>query len=259
MSNRAIRAEENLGNTKQDSQCIRWIFTLNNYSESDYNEIIQFLDNRAKVYIVGKEVGENGTPHLQGYFNLKVRERFSGLKKILPKCHIEKAKGSEKSNYDYCSKEGNFVSKGFKVVKAVKCLTDTQLHNWQREIINIISNEADDRSIYWYWEPVGCSGKTSFCKYLSIKYGAIPIEGKKNDILYCAAIFESEIYVMDIERSMEDFVSYAAIEKIKNGYYMCAKYESKPVIRNCPHLFIFANFEPDLEMLSADRWVVRRI
>ena len=27
--------------------------------------------------------------------------------------------------------------------------------------------------IYWFWEPNGCSGKTSFCKYLYLKYGAI--------------------------------------------------------------------------------------
>ena len=55
---------------------------------------------------------------------------------------------------------------------------------------------------------------------------------------------------------MEEYVSYGAIEKIKNGYYMCSKYESKPIIRNPPHIIIMANFEPDYEALSKDRWIV---
>ena len=53
---------------------------------------------------------------------------------------------------------------------------------------------------------------------------------------------------------MEDYVSYGSIEKIKNGYFMCSKYESKPIVRNSPHVFIFANFEPELDALSLDRW-----
>ena len=64
---------------------------------------------------------------------------------------------------------------------------------------------------------------------------------------------------MDIERSMEDYISYGAIEKIKNGYFMCAKYESKPIIRNPPHLLIFANFKPNIDELSLDRWVIREL
>ena len=40
---------------------------------------------------------------------------------------------------------------------------------------------------------------------------------------------------------------------------MCAKYESKPICRNSPHVIIFANFEPDLDKLSNDRWIIKKI
>ena len=49
------------------------------------------------------------------------------------------------------------------------------------------------------------------------------------------------------------------LKKSKNGYFMCSKYESKPIIRNSPHVFIFANFEPDVKELSLDRWNVVKL
>jgi len=58
---------------------------------------------------------------------------------------------------------------------------------------------------------------------------------------------------------MEEYISYGAMEKIKNGFYMSSKYESKPIIRNCPHIICFANFEPDYDKLSQDRWKVHNI
>lgn len=136
---------------------------------------------------------------------------------------------------------------------------DSMLYEWQLKVIEIISSEPDDRTINWFWEPNGESGKTCFSKYLCHKYEAIMLEGKKNDILYCAAEHDSELYIWDLERSMEKFVSYSALEKIKNGLYMCSKYKSKPIIRNCPHIIVFANFEPDESKLSKDRWNIVRI
>jgi len=125
---------------------------------------------------------------------------------------------------------------------------------WEKEIIDIISRKPDKRTIHWYYDKKGNGGKTTFSKYLSHEYEAIPIGGKKNDMLYMCAEFPSMIYIMDIERSMEDYVSYGGIEKIKDGYYMCSKYESKPIIRPNPHIICFANFKPNKDELSEDRW-----
>lgn len=254
------KAPETLGNTKQESASKRWCFTLNNYTENDYIAIKKNLSaNSSNKWIIGKEVGEQGTPHLQGYIAMTKRFRWSELK-LSSAIHWEKCKGDEKSNYIYCSKEGKFETNMiYKIPRPLKVLKEEQLYEWQKKIIALIKTEADDRTIHWYWEPNGNIGKTTFCKYLSAVHGAVPIEGKKNDILYCASEFESDIYLFDFERSMEDYISYGAIEKIKNGYYMCSKYESKPIIRNCPHIIIFANFEPEISKLSKDRWNIIRL
>lgn len=264
MNKNSSNSSKDLGNTntkslekkKQEAPAKRWCFTFNNYDEKDIQQLKDTFSS--DKYVIGLEIGKEGTKHLQGYVNLTDKKRFSALKKINDKIHWEICKGNEESNINYCTKENNYIT-NMKIKKPLKILAESQLYDWQKDIIKIIEKEPDDRKIYWYWEPNGNMGKTTFSKYLSSKYGAIPVEGKKNDILYCCAEFESEIYIMDIERSMEDYISYGAIEKIKNGYYMCSKYESKPIIRNPPHFIIFANFEPDKKALSLDRWIIKRL
>ena len=245
--------------TKRETASKNWCFTLNNYTDSEYQDILTFLNNGSNKYIIGKEKGEKGTPHLQGYIELEKKMRLSEVKTLCKRIHFEKTKGTQEDNIKYCSKEGDYIIKGLKVKKPLKLIQKEQLYNWQKEIIEIIEKEPDDRKVYWYWCEKGRSGKTSFAKYLSYHYQAIPIEGKKNDILFCAAEYESELYIFDFERSMEEYISYGAIEKIKNGYYMCSKYESKPIIRNPPHVIIFANFEPDKSQLSLDRWKIKKL
>jgi len=243
--------------SKQDNGSKRWCFTINNYTEKEYESLVCAFNSEKLKYIIGKEIGtENKIIHLQGFVEFSKRTRLTACKKYNSRAHWEIAKGTDIENYQYCSKDGNFIHKKMDACMPVKTLSPSQLYEWQVNLINIINKEPDDRLIYWYWSKEGKLGKTSFAKYLSIYYDAIPIEGKKNDILFCASLYESRLYIFDFERTMEDFVSYGAIEKVKNGYYMSGKYESKPVIRNSPHIICFANFEPDYESLSKDRWIV---
>jgi len=77
-------------------------FTLNNYTEED---VIALSGVRCEYIIFGFEVGESGTPHLQGYVRFKNPAKFNEVKNKMPKCHIEIAKGSAKQNITYCTKE----------------------------------------------------------------------------------------------------------------------------------------------------------
>jgi len=80
-----------------------WTFTVNNYSDDD-EKLLQDLDERYIVY--GHEVGESGTPHLQGYIVFNNQKKFSEAKNYLPKgCHIESAKGNADQNFTYCTKD----------------------------------------------------------------------------------------------------------------------------------------------------------
>jgi len=260
MSTKGSNGSKADGNTKRPPPSKLWCFTLNNYTDKEYTELIDFFGSK-HTYYVGKEVGAEGTPHLQGFvkFQFKCRPLETKDERLSKRIHWEKCKGNEQQNIDYCSKEGNYIT-NYPVPKPVKTLYRSQLYAWQRGIEDIcVEMEPDDRKIYWFYEYEGGTGKTSLAKYLSIKYGAVPVEGKKNDILYCCAMFEAPIYIFDFERSMEEFISYGALEKIKNGYFMCSKYESKPIIRNSPHIICFANFRPEKAKLSADRWMIYEI
>ena len=88
-------------------------FTLNNYVEEEVESICSFLKQETKYFIVGREVGESGTPHLQGYASLKRRCTFDVIKhKLGARAHLERANGTARQNRVYCSKGGSFIEGG---------------------------------------------------------------------------------------------------------------------------------------------------
>lgn len=84
--------------------------TLNNYTEA---EVATLRNGRPELnyFIAGHEVGEQGTPHLQIYFQLNKQvkittmHRWPGWERM---AHIQPAKGTSDEAADYCKKEGNF-------------------------------------------------------------------------------------------------------------------------------------------------------
>lgn len=65
-----------------------------------------------KYLIFGREVGEQGTPHLQGYMQVN-HDKFDRLKRRFGNSlHLEKQKGDSKEAADYCKKEGDFEEFG---------------------------------------------------------------------------------------------------------------------------------------------------
>lgn len=94
----------------------RWCFTKNNYEDVDIELLKEF---ECKYLIFGKEKGESGTPHLQGYleFENNCKLQMSGVKARLERvgimgCHLERAMGNAQQNIVYCSKDGDFFEKG---------------------------------------------------------------------------------------------------------------------------------------------------
>lgn len=251
----------------------RWCLTLNNYSAKEYDTLTQLLLT-SKKYILGKEIGEEKTPHLQGYVEFSNARCFNSLKKWNKRMHIEKAAGNCKQNYIYCSKEGDFITnidpEGFVPVekRLLKLYySDITWKDWQQEIIDIIESTPDTRKIYWYWEPTGNVGKSFICKYISMKYDAILCGGKTNDIFNQVNNWRTENptkldmppCILDIPRSDYCHVNYAAIEQLKNGCLYSGKYEGGKIHSAHPHVIIFANSEPDCTGLSLDRFIMRQI
>eukprot|EP00770_Monocercomonoides_exilis_P008292 MONOS_8251.1-p1 / transcript=MONOS_8251.1 / gene=MONOS_8251 / organism=Monocercomonoides_exilis_PA203 / gene_product=putative replication-associated protein / transcript_product=putative replication-associated protein / location=Mono_scaffold00306:58525-59445(+) / protein_length=306 / sequence_SO=supercontig / SO=protein_coding / is_pseudo=false len=166
-----------------------WCFTLNNYTDAEY-EKIKRIDCR--YLVVGKEVGELGTPHLQGYVYFKNQKAFNTIKHIIgDRAHLETAKGSPEDNRKYCSKENNYFEKGelpqqgnrsdidkaISMIQEGKSITEvakempkqivlhgkglTHLHNILQEEKQ--GDRPERRETYWLWGETG-SGKTTYVK-----------------------------------------------------------------------------------------------
>ena len=100
--------------SKQRAATRHWVFTLNNYEEND--EKGAWLPD-SEYWVIGKEVGESGTPHLQGYVVFMDRLRLAQIQKFHPtckRCHWEEQStfATPKQASDYCKKEGDFLEHG---------------------------------------------------------------------------------------------------------------------------------------------------
>lgn len=75
--------------TKRDGQPHKtWIFTVNNYTDTMCDNIKRWDVSRI---CVTREVGAEGTPHLQGYVTWTRAMRFSAVTKLIPTGHWEPA------------------------------------------------------------------------------------------------------------------------------------------------------------------------
>ena len=86
----------------------KWCFTINNPVDGDNPANVFTAELREKIrYAVWqKEIGENGTPHYQGFVLWKSRgRRLQGMKELFPRAHLEVAKGRCQDNRKYCTKE----------------------------------------------------------------------------------------------------------------------------------------------------------
>lgn len=81
-----------------DTSSRAWCFTLNNYTDED---IIAYQNLKCKYIVFSKEVGESGTPHLQGYFYFANARSFSSIKKQFPRMNFRPADGSAAQNRVY--------------------------------------------------------------------------------------------------------------------------------------------------------------
>lgn len=93
------------------SRSCNFIFVLNNPTP-EARVVVDGVACRYMFY--GNEVGESGTPHLQGYVVFKHARTVSAVKKLFAPLqpHIQIAKGNVEQNVDYSSKDGDFVERG---------------------------------------------------------------------------------------------------------------------------------------------------
>lgn len=89
-----------------------WLFTFNNYADHVPHVTLVRSAEHVKFFVIGREVGESGTPHLQGYIYFATLKSLTQCRALLPLAHWTIARGTAQENYAYCTKDGNFDEGG---------------------------------------------------------------------------------------------------------------------------------------------------
>lgn len=102
-----------------------WVFTLNNPGPDDQGGLWLLPYDYA---VLGFEVGESGTPHIQGYVIFKNKYRLNQLKVYSPqgqRCHWEPQSlySTPAQAAEYCMKDGDFKEFGELYVDAPELIT----------------------------------------------------------------------------------------------------------------------------------------
>lgn len=154
-----------------------WCFTINNYSEKKLEECKAW---ECKRIVVGEEVGEEGTPHIQGAITFNKPTRLAGCKKLNGRAHWEEARQPDAA-FKYCKKDGKFWEKDDrkpgartdiaeavamhlegKSVYEIAIKTESYQAARMAELLTRhapFKSVAMQRDIIWFWGPTG-TGKS---------------------------------------------------------------------------------------------------
>jgi len=236
-----------------------WTITLNNYTDSDLFAI-KSLFKLGSYAICGKEVGEEGTPHLQAYVRLRDAVELKTMKKHLPRAHLEIAKSGDRTNRDYCMKGGDFFETGLlseqgkrndilEVAQKIKN-NETTLEEimfdypivymkYSRSIEKMCNAVLKPRSsppvVSWRWGLAG-TGKSRYCieKHPShyIKDNSLWWDGYQQDEAVIIDDFDNKIPFRVLLRILDRY-KYPC--QIKGGYTQL----------NSPFIYITCEYPPE--------------
>jgi len=181
------------------------------------------------------------------------------------KSSIDKNKGDTREIWDsnfsqmvFYSKNleayGNIVKKE-NIIKDLKNeFEDAKLHQWQEKVLELLNNQ-DKRKLLWIYDDKGNSGKTWLAKYLVVKQNAFYCRGGKiQDVAH--AYKGEELIVFDFTRDSKDYIVYNTLESMKDNMIWSPKYDSHLKLSKNNKVIILANFLPQVNKVSLDRWQI---
>lgn len=101
-----VRASSKELSFNAGSNYSNWQFTLNNYRDTDPDDILDMVGSTlGYVAFTKEEAPSTGTPHLQGFFQLPERQKLSWIKKRVSRsAHFEPLRGTLAENLHYIQK-----------------------------------------------------------------------------------------------------------------------------------------------------------
>lgn len=129
------------------------------------------------------------------------------------------------------------------------------LRPWQNQVVEELKLQGD-RKIKWVYDPPGNGGKTFLCKELALHHDAAVFNNAgKKDLAF--AYDDQPIVAFNLTRTTDGRVNYEAMESLKDGLMFSAKYESETKVFTPPSIVVMANFQPERDMMSLDRWDIQ--
>ena len=191
-----------------------------------------------------------------------LKKEFYGLLQTLKEKHSMEL-SSEPTNFE------GYTGKDLMLFK-----NKNNWYQWQSEVYDMLFEKdgrikvPDSRSIISIYDEKGCTGKSTFFKYLYFKH-----PDKIARISYGTAqqlrsslvnLSSYEIYIIDLVRTKSRYDSYieiiSVIEDLKNGLVFNAMYGTgNTLMMEPPHIIMSSNFVPNVDLLSKDRWKVYKI
>jgi len=222
----------------------------------------------AKSWCFQKECGlKTGYLHYQCRISLKVKKRDCELAKL-----FDKEWGMWCSPTSIACKDDNFyVMKEDTRVEGPWSDTDEnvyiprqvreiiKLYPWQEQIASMV-NVWDTRHINVVLDNSGNIGKSVLMMYLrchGLARRIPPINDAKDLMRIVCDMPTARCYLIDMPRAMNKerlYGLFSAVESIKDGFAYDDRYHYKEKLFDCPNIWMFTNVEPDMGMLSRDRW-----
>lgn len=141
-------------------------------------------------------------------------------------------------------------------------LETREYRDWQADLADQISQEADDRSVIFVVDPQGGTGKSFFVRKFISEHFEITQRlsvGKRDDLAY-AIDPKKKVFLFDIPRGNMEFLQYGILEQLKDRMVFSPKYKSvNKILEHTPHVVIFCNEMPDLNAMTEDRYKLRLI
>lgn len=140
---------------------------------------------------------------------------------------------------------------------------------WQTATVDLNEKEPDERAIIWLYDENGNTGKSSVARFIKQSFGNRWLVGSDFGTVNDAATivrgalehgWEEHGVIIDLPRSAENHERmYTYLEAIKNGNITATKYMGECLYFNRPHVVVMANFLPQIDCMSKDRWEIYEI
>lgn len=138
-------------------------------------------------------------------------------------------------------------------------LREGTLRPWQEGLYNRLQDAPDDRTVEFFVDRDGGSGKSWFCGYVFSRIACVQLlgPGKRDDLAHAVDI-RTRVFLINVPRGQIEYLNYGMLEMLKDRMVFSPKYESQmKILEHTPHVIVFTNEDPDETKMTNDRYNIQ--